>query len=54
MYCYHTVVGTYLPVTTLLAGEAFQMVDVGSGPHHHLEGRDDLGTTGLELQLRTS
>ena len=30
-----------LPVSALLAGEALQMVDVGPGPHHHLEGRDD-------------
>ena len=30
------------PVATLLAGEALQVVDVGPGPHHHLECRDDL------------
>ena len=30
------------PVAALLAGEALQVIDVGSGPHHHLECRDDL------------
>ena len=30
------------PVAALLAGEALQVVDVGAGPHHHLEGGDDL------------
>ena len=30
------------PVAALLTGEALQVVDVGPGPHHHLEGRDDL------------
>ena len=28
-------------MSTLLTGEALQMVDVSPGPHHHLEGRDD-------------
>ena len=30
------------PVAALLTSEALQMVDVGPGPHHHLECRDDL------------
>ncbi len=30
------------PVVALLAREALQVVDVGPGPHHHLEGRDHL------------
>ena len=30
------------PVAALLTGEALQVVDVGAGPHHHLEGWDDL------------
>ena len=29
-----------LPVAALLAREALQVVDVGPGPHHHLEGGD--------------
>ena len=33
-----------LPVATLLAGEALQVVDVGPGSHHHLEGGDHLVT----------
>ena len=29
-------------MVALLAGEALEVVDVGPGPHHHLEGRDHL------------
>ena len=31
-------------MAALLAGEALQVVDVGPGPHHHLEGGDHLVT----------
>ena len=30
------------PVAALLTREALQVVDIGPGPHHHLEGGDDL------------
>ena len=30
------------PVAALLTGEALEVVDIGAGPHHHLEGGDDL------------
>ena len=30
------------PVAALLAGEALEVVNIGAGPHHHLEGGDDL------------
>ena len=30
------------PMAALLAGEALEVVNIGAGPHHHLEGRDDL------------
>ena len=33
-------------MSALLAGEALEMVDVGPGSHHHLEGRDDFVTGG--------
>ena len=36
------------PVTTLLAGEALQVVDVGPGSHHHLKGRDHLQEGGVK------
>lgn len=29
-----------LPMIALLAGETFQMINVRSSSHHHLEGRD--------------
>ena len=29
-------------MVALLTGEAFEVIDVGSSPHDHLEGRDDL------------
>jgi hypothetical protein len=32
----------HLPVVTLLTGEAFQVVHVVPGPHHHLESWDNL------------
>ena len=31
---------------TLLTGETFEVVDVSFGPHHHLKGRNDFGTSG--------
>ena len=34
------------PVPALLTREALQVVDIGPGPHHHLEGGDDLLTGG--------
>ena len=34
------------PVAALLTREALQVVDIGPGPHHHLEGGDDLLTGG--------
>ena len=34
------------PVATLLASEALQMIDVGPGSHHHLEGGDHFITGG--------
>ena len=30
------------PVSTLLAGETLKMVNIGSGSHHHLKGRNHL------------
>ena len=30
------------PVAALLTGEALEVVNIGAGPHHHLEGGDDL------------
>ena len=35
-----------LPLMTLLTGETVEVVDVALGPHHHLEGRDDLAAGG--------
>jgi hypothetical protein len=41
--CVHTAgQGWLLPVSTLLAGKALQVVDICSGSHHHLEGRNNL------------
>ena len=34
------------PMPALLTREALQVVDIGPGPHHHLEGGDDLLTGG--------
>ena len=36
------VVSNAEPVSTLLTGKTFKMVNIGSSPHHHLKGRDHL------------
>lgn len=38
----------FSPLVAKLAGKAVQMVNVISGPHHHLKGRDQL-TTGSTI-----
>ena len=41
-YKFLTESGTvFLPVVALLTGEAFEVIYVGFGPHHHLEGGYD-------------
>jgi hypothetical protein len=40
--CPHCWAGLAIPVSTLLAGKALQVVDICSGSHHHLEGRNNL------------
>ena len=36
------VVSNAEPVSTLLTGKTLKMVNIGSGSHHHLKGRDHL------------
>jgi len=39
------------PVVALLTGEALQVVDIGAGAHHHLEGRDHFAAGGAVARI---
>jgi len=38
-------------VVALLTGEALQVVDIGAGAHHHLEGRDHFAAGGAVARI---